>query len=157
MAELVVTKGEDGKLAGLDEKAQRAYARFLRAVGEMRPGDTMHFGFWIPRAPGPHRAHFKLLSAIFSQQEQFADPDDFRKWLEVGAGFCTYVPGATGRMVALPKSIAWHKLEEADFLEHHRKVVRFLRSTHCCRYLWPQLDDLAADTLVNNILAHYGA
>ena len=156
MAEIVVIKGDDGKLQGLGEKASRAFDRFKRATEEMAVGDTMRFGFWIPRAPGPHRAHFKLLHAIFDQQEQFDDADEFRKWVEVGAGFCTFVPGPGGRMVALPKSIAWDRLEEADFEEHHRKVVRFMRSPHFTRFLWPAMTDLAADTLINNLLAQFG-
>ena len=156
MSDLIVTKGEDGKLAGLGAKDQRAYSRFLRAVTEMQPGDTLRFGFWIPRAPGPHKAHFKLLHMLFEQQEQFDDADEFRKWLEVGAGFCNFVPGPGGRMVALPRSIAWDKLEEAEFEEHHRKVVKFMRSTACTRFLWPSMSDIDADTFINNILAQFG-
>lgn len=156
MAECIVEKGDDGKLVGVGEKGARAWGRFMRAVREMAAGDTLKIGFWIPRAPGPHKAHFKLLHAVFDQQDNYVDFDRFREWLQIGAGFCDIVPGPRGKPVAHARSIAWERLDEADFLEHHRAVVDFMRSTHCTRFLWPQLDDLAADTLVNNLLAQFG-
>lgn len=156
MAELVVTKGEDGRLAGMGEKGERAFRRFVRATQELQPGETLKLAFKIPRAPGPHKHHFKLLHAIFDQQDQYIDFDRFREWVQIGAGFCDIVPGPKGKPVAHARSINWESLEEADFEQHHRDVVAFLRSTHCTRYLWPQMTDLQADTLMNNLLAVYG-
>lgn len=156
MSELIVTRNEDGQLGGLHAKGERAYQRFIRAMRELAVGETLKLSYSLPRSPGYHKRHFKILAEVFGQQEQFADPDDFRKWLEVGAGFCTFAPGPHGQMVAIPKSIAWDRLEQAEFEEHHGKVMAFMRSTRCTRFLWPTLDDLKADEFINNVLARFG-
>lgn len=156
MSELIVTRNEDGQLAGLGDKGDRAYQRFLRAMRELAMGDTLKLAYWLPRSPGFHRRHFKILNEVYRQQEAFNDPDDMRKWLEVGAGFCTFCPHPTVGLMAIPKSIAWEKLEQAEFEEHHAKVMAFLRSVRATRYLWPRMSDLQADEFINNVLARFG-
>jgi hypothetical protein len=155
VADVVLTRGPDGKLQGMGEKGARQYQRFLAAVKQLQPGDTMRFSFKLPRSPVFHRRHFAILNAVFEQQEQFASPEAFREWVQVGAGFCDLVPGPKGKPVAIARSIAWEALEEADFAEHHAAVVGFLRSTHCTRFLWPHMDDLAADTFIDNLLRSF--
>lgn len=156
MSELIVTRHEDGQLGGLDDRGVRAYQRFLRAMDELAIGETMKLAYWLPRSPGYHRRHFKILAEVYRQQEAFTDPEEMRKWLEVGAGFCTFAPHPTVGLMAIPKSIAWEKLEQADFEAHHAKVMAFLRSVRCTRYLWPRMSDLQADEFINNVLARFG-
>ncbi len=156
MSDLIVTRGEDGQLGGLDDKGDRAYQRFVRALRELPMGDTLKLAFSIPRSPGYHRRHFKILAEVYRQQEAFTDPDEMRKWLEVGAGFCTFAPHPTVGLMAIPKSIAWEKLEQAEFEEHHAKVMSFLRSARATQYLWPRMSVLQADEFINNVLARFG-
>ena len=157
MSDVVIEKGGDGKLRGLGDKGGRAYARFLSQVRGMAVGDTMRFAFWVPRSLGFHRRHFKIIAKVFENQDQFQDIEKFREWLQVGAGFCDIYPGPKGKPVAIARSIAWERLEEADFEEHHREVIRFMRSAHCTRFLWPQMSDINADTFINNVLGEFGA
>ena len=157
MAEIVVTKADDGKLHGVTDADERRLARFRGHVDGMAPGDTAKFSFKIPRSPGFHRRHFKILSEVFKAQEQFQDAEKMREWLEVGAGFADIVPGPKGKPVAMARSIAWDVLDDADFAEHHAAVIGFLRSTYCTRFLWPQMSDLDADTFINGLLMEFGA
>ncbi len=119
------------------------------------PGECVRLAFWIPRSPQFHRRHFALLGAVFEQQEQFADREQFRMWVQVGAGHCDFVPGPKGRMVALPKSIAWHKLEDTEFAAHHAAVVEFLRSAHCIGFLWPQLNQAERQQTIEAVLMEF--
>jgi hypothetical protein len=155
VSKVILHIDERGKLAGIDEKNQRAYGRFRAKLEKLRPGDTLAFSFALPRSPRMHRYHFALLGAFFSAQEVFRDDDEMRKWVEVGAGFCSFLPGPGGQLVALPKSISWEKLEESDFREHHLKVVEFLRSPYCYRHLWPHLDDAAGELMAETILMEF--
>lgn len=157
MPDLVITKGDDGKLTGADDRYARGYARFRSAVAAMQPGDTMRFSFWLPRSPQFHKRHFAMLGRLFDSQEQFTDADAFRAWVEVGAGFCDLMPGPHGKQVAVPRSIAWEKLDDADFAEHHAEVIAFVRSAHFARFLWPHMDDKAASAAVEAILTEFGA
>ncbi len=157
MADLVLTKAEDGKLHGLTDADERRYAKFIATVREMEPGHTVRFTFKLPRSPQFHRLHFAILAALFKCQDQFTDAEKFREWTQVGAGFCDIVPGPKGKPVAVSKSIAWDALEEADFAEHHAAVIGFVRSVYFSRFLWPHLDDAKGSEMVEAILQEFGA
>lgn len=155
MSEVVLYKDESGKLAGLGEKGGRAWAKFQALVRSLEIGETLKFSYWAPRSPGMHRRHFVILAQVYEHQDQFVDEHKFRMWVQVGAGFCDLYPGPHGKPVAVPHSIAWDKLDDADFAEHHAAVIGFLRSTHATRFLWPMLDDKAGDDMINTLLREF--
>lgn len=155
MPEVIVFKDEFGKLAGHGEKGGRAFARFLKAVRDLEFGETLRFSWWAPRSPGFHRRHFKILNQVFEHQDQFVDETAFRMWVQVGAGFCDLLPGPRGKPVAIPKSIAWDKLDDVEFAEHHAAVINFLRTRHATRFLWPDLNDAMADDMIESLLNEF--
>lgn len=155
MSEVVIFKDEAGKLAGLGDKGSRAWAKFKKMVQEMEVGETLKFSWWAPRSPGMHKRHFVILNQVFDHQDQFVSEDDFRMWVQVGAGFCNLLPGPMGKPVAIPKSIAWDRLDDADFAEHHAAVISFLRSTHATRFLWPHLTDAQGDEMIDSLLNEF--
>jgi hypothetical protein len=155
VSRITVRKGEDGKLCGFSQADKRAYARFRKALDELEIGDLLTFSTWFPRNPAFHKMHFSMIGGLFDAQEQFADPDDLRRWLYVGAGYCEIVPGPRGRMVALPKSVAYDKLDDAEFSELHRKVIEFLRSEHAQAFLWPHLRPAQRADAIETMLTGY--
>lgn len=155
MTTITVTKDNDGKLRGVGEKNSKAYAAFQNRVKALEPGEIYTISVWFPRNPKLHGLHFALLTAIFDAQEQFADPDQLRVWLQVGAGHCEFVPGPTGRMVALPKSISFQAVDDVDFADHHEKVKDFLRTEHAKRFLWGHLSEQEQDMMVDTILSQF--
>lgn len=155
MTNIVVMKDDCGKLTGFSEKDKRAYHRFKKQLDELVPGELFTLEVWFPREGWRHRKHFAMLATIYDAQEQFADVDQLRMWLQVGAGHCEFVPGPTGRMVAIPKSISWSKMDDAEFTEHHRKVVDFLRSEHAQRFLWPHLTPEQTWQTIETILEEF--
>lgn len=155
MSVVQVTKNEVGKLVGFGERGERAYARFLAAVKDLEPGEMLSFEFKVPRSGPFHRRHFAVLKAFFDAQEQFSDMEQFRKWTEVGAGHVEFVPGPSGRMVALPKSINYDALDDVEFEDVHGRVVAFLRSEHATRFLWGHLSPQQAGEMVEAILGGF--
>ncbi len=155
MSAVVLVKGEDGKLQGHGEKGQRAYGKFRRRVKSMQPGDTVHFEWREPRSLPHHRLFFAKLGALMDMQEQFDSEDKLRAWLTVGAGYADFVPGPTGRMVALPQSIAFDKLDEADFADLHAKVDAFLWTDHARRFLWPHLSAQQTYDFIDQLLTSF--
>lgn len=151
MSNVVITKDENGKLKGLGEIGERAWAKFLRRIGEMATGDTLQFSWHLPRSPQHHRLFFAQVGALAERQEQFDDADKLRQWLTVGAGYCDFVPGPHGRMVALPQSIAWHRLDEVEFGDLHAKVDAFLWTEHARRFLWPHLSNEQSYAMVEQL------
>jgi len=152
---IAITKDDRGQIVGVGEKGRKAYVVFKRRVEALQPGEIYTIEAWFDRNPKLHGLHFALLSTVFDNQEQFADLDQLRMWLQVGAGHADFVPGPTGKMVAIPRSIAWHRMDDADFSEHHEKMKDFLRTAHAKNYLWPHLSEQEQDAMVDTILSQF--
>ena len=155
MTTIVITRDNTGKLVGFGEKDKKAYAAFQRRIKELEPGEIYRLTVWFPRNQKLHGLHFVMISAVFEQQEQFDDADKLREWLYVGAGFCDFLPGPSGRMVAIAKSVAWDKTDDQDFSEVHGKVIDFLRTPHATRFLWPHLSDPEQAEMADSILSQF--
>ena len=155
MSTVLVFKNDQGKIEGFGQRGAKRYAKFLKAVKSMEVGELLSFTFRVPRSPKFHKYHFAVLKTVFDSQDQFADPEQFRKWAEVGAGHCDFVPGPKGKMVALPRSIAYEALDDAEFSDVHKAVKAFLRSTHATRFLWPNLDDAEGMEMISTLIEEF--
>ena len=157
MADITLVRSDDGKLRGITDADDRRWSKWLAKTRTLSVGDTVRASFKLPRSPKFHARHFAILASLFRCQDQFTDFEKFREWTQVGAGFCDIVPGPKGKPCAMAKSIAWDALEDADFAEHHKEVIAFVRSVHFSRFLWPHLTDIEGDRMVNAILNEFGA
>ena len=154
MPQINITR-EQGHIVGFGEKGERAYKRFKCRVNDLAEGELLTFQWTEPRSPGFHRMFFVMLNNLFQHQEQFIDEDQLRSWLTVGAGYADFFPGPKGRLVALPRSIAWDKMEEQEFRELVRDVWAFLRTEHAQAFLWPQASPEARKSGVEQMLMEY--
>lgn len=152
MPTIVVTPGQDGKLEGLSWSDKRAFARFTRRARELQEGDTLEFSWKVARSPGFHKRHFALLRNVFDNQEVFEGEYEFRKWAEMGAGHCSWVPGIDGKPQAIPKSIDYASLDDDEFRELHLAVKNFIRSPRGLATLWPHVPEQVAWLAVDNLL-----
>jgi hypothetical protein len=157
MPQVHITKDNTGKLVGVGPIGEKTYAKFLVAVKALEQGEMLAFTYKVPRSPKFHRLHFVMLAALYEAQEQFEDEYQFRKWAEVGAGHVTWIPGPTGKMIALPKSIDYESLDDIQFSEMHEAVKKFFRTTHATRFLWPHLEDAKAGEMIEGILSQFEA
>lgn len=139
MTTMTIVKDDRGQFVGLTDSDNRAWRRFKKKMNALLEGEFFSIDYWFPRNPALHRLHFKVIGTLFDAQEQFADADALRGWLYVGAGHCDFFPGPTGKMVAIPRSVKWSKIDDADFQSLHNKVVDFIRSEHARNFLWPHL------------------
>lgn len=155
MPTVTLTKGDAGKLVGVSDRDQRSYGKFLTRARELTPRESLRLSWKEPRSGPYHRRHFLMITALFDAQEQFDDDTAFRKWLEVGAGYCKYVPGPDGRMVALPDSIDYDTLDQAQFEPIHEAVFRFARSERARRFLWGHLPDQHSMDMVDAVLREF--
>jgi hypothetical protein len=157
MPAVLLMKNDQGRLEGFGERGSKTYNKFLAACKALEIGEMLSFSYTVPRSPKFHKLHFVMLRAFFDAQEQFESDYVFRKWSEVGAGHCKYAPGAHGRMVAIPLSIAYDALDDVEFSELHAQVKDFFRSEHARRFLWPHLTEQATWETVETVLAEFEA
>ncbi len=151
MPSVVVTLGQDGKLCGHSDKDQEQFARFQRRVREMQPGETMAFTWKPPRAPQVHRRYFFNLKWLYDNQEAFTDQRIFRKWAEMGAGHCDFVPGPDG-LHSIPKTIEYEAMDDDEFRELFNDVMSFFQSARALATLWPDADPMDAWQAVQNVI-----
>lgn len=148
----LVRSPESGKLEGLSDKDKTLYSRFLEKAKKLAGDVSLTFSWAEPRSPQYHRRFFALLGQLFDAQEQFDDADDLRQWLTVGAGHVRFVPGPKGRMVALPVSIKWARMEQDEFEEVARDVWAFAYSEHARAFLWPHMSNEQSYEMMTTIL-----
>lgn len=152
MTTITITRNREGKIVGARERDKKAYTKFRERVLALEQGEMMTIDVWFDRNPALHGWHLLVLGAVFDNQEQFESEKGFRKWVEAGAGYADFLPGPKGRMIAVPKSIAWDKLDDADFQEHHEKAMDWLRSSDCTRFLWGHLSEPEQANMISAIL-----
>lgn len=146
---------ENGELAGFSDKDKKAYAKVLKEIGKLEPGELCTIQYFVPRNPKFHRLHFAMLKAIFDAQEIFLNPDSLRAWLYIGAGLCDFMAGPDEQMVAIPKSIAWDRMDDNEFSEHHEMLMSFLFDVRCYMQLWPHLSPESAYEMMETQLLEF--
>jgi hypothetical protein len=155
MSHVTIVKNNQGKLEGLDEKGQRAYSKWRKLVVDLPIGQTLTFSYRMPRSPSHHRLFFAKLNSLLQRTESFDDLDKLRYWLVMGAGYADFVPGENGELHAIPRSIDFDSMDEADFYELHKAVDAFLWTTRAQTTLWPHLDDHGRYQCVESFLAEF--
>lgn len=134
MTEIVIYKNEQGKLQGLGQAGERAYAKFKKWVAGLDYGETAKFIFEIPRSPKHHRKLFMKLRTLMARTESFPDIDDIRRWATIGAG---YMVQEEGKWVA--QSINYEAMDEVEFSEFHQRLDDFLVTDRALRFIWPHM------------------
>lgn len=140
MPEIVVMRGNDGKLCGMGEKHHASLVKFKRMLHAAAPGETFAFSYKVPRSPQHHRWFFARVNELLGMQETFCDLEHLMVFLKVGAGFVEFMHGSDGQLVAVPKSIAWHTLDEREFTEVRIAIQNFLWTEPAQVALWPHLN-----------------
>lgn len=69
-----------------------------------------------------HKKYFALISLAFENQEHYKNIDQFRKIMEMKAGYFEDVITDKG-IVYLPKSISFAKMPQSEFEELYSKVL----------------------------------
>ncbi len=141
MSHVTIIKNNQGRLQGLDEKGQRAYAKWKRTVEALEIGQTLTFSYRFPRSPKHHRLFFAKLQSLLDRTETFADLDKLRYWVVMGAGYFDLVPGFDGKPNAIPRSLDFDSMDEAEFSELHRAFDAFLWTSRAQETLWPHLGE----------------
>ncbi|MGV3727744.1 DUF1367 family protein [Hydrogenophaga sp.] len=155
MSKVVIIKNDQGRLEGIDPQGQRAYLKWRRLVTDLPVGQTLSFSYRMPRSPAHHRLFFAKLNSLLSRTEAFTDLDKLRYWIVMGAGYFDLVPGFDGKPNAIPRSLDFESMDEADFSELHRQVDGFLWGTRAQETLWPHLDEEARYRCVESFMREF--
>lgn len=154
MPVVTLIQDEAGRLVGLTDSDERAYQRFIRKIKSLAQS-CITFEWREPRSGKFHRRFFKMVKTAFDAQERFDDIEQFRMWLQVGAGFADFLPHPEKGVVAIPKSIKYASLDQIEFEAVASRVWAFYRSEHARQTMWPHLSEAASWEMVETILLEF--
>lgn len=130
-----------GHIDGLGEKGKKQWRRLLNSLFKLEAGEMVEIKTYQERMGWYHKKHMALEQALFESQERFEEFASMRTWLKVGAGFVDWFPGAKGRVIPVPKSISYAKLEQGEMEQVHNDMIVFLRTAHAQKTLWKHLSE----------------
>src|SRR5690606_19324686 len=114
-----------GAVDGLGERGKKQWRRLWNRIFKLQPGEAMEIITHQERLGWYHRKHMALEQRVFEAQEVFEHFRTFRAWLKIGAGHVEFVPGADGQLQAVPLSISYAEMEQAQMEEFHDAAVAF--------------------------------
>jgi len=79
-----------------------------------------------PRNIRFHRKFFALLGSALDMADTDMNAEQFRAFCIAGAGYCDFIPGHDGKLVAIPKSISFAKMDETEFDRLYQDVLTFI-------------------------------
>lgn len=108
MATLLLRKRMGGTLEPVDDAGRDALAR-------IKAGEIVRAEVRKPRNVGHHRKWWALVSLIYQNQTRYKSPEELDDAIKVMIGHCSTMVLRDGTTVKVPKSIAFHNLDEIDF------------------------------------------
>lgn len=105
----------------------------------IRVGDDVKCKVTKPRNLKFHCKFFAMIAATFDMQDEFETKAQWRAVVIAGAGYCDFVKGKDGQLVAIPKSIAFHRMDETEFERLYQDALTFI----CSRYVDDSPEHLA--------------
>ena len=116
------------------------------ALNKIKLGDLVLVEMKRPRNLHHHRKFWALAHEVANNQEHYPDAEAVVAAIKVATGHCTWVQTPKG-MVGIPKSIAFHKMDQTQFEEFYDKAVGFI-----CETIIPGLDSNALRQRIEEIL-----
>ena len=76
-----------------------------------------------PRNVQHHRKFFALVNLVFENQERYANVDELLAALKIAVGHVNIIVMPNGNEYRIPKSIAFHKMDQTEFDRFYARVV----------------------------------
>jgi hypothetical protein len=90
---------------------------------KIKHGDVVQVEIKRPRNIMHHRKFFALINLVFENQAKYESPEHLLAALKASVGHCDFLPGKDGMLVAVPKSIAFHKMDQTAFNEFYDRCI----------------------------------
>lgn len=93
------------------------------AMSKIKHGDVVQVEIKRPRNIMHHRKFFALLNLVFENQSKYESPEHLLAALKASVGHCDFLPGKDGMLIAVPKSIAFHKMDQTAFEAFYDRCI----------------------------------
>lgn len=100
--------------------ASAAAERFFKKTNF---GDLVELKGRKPRNLKHHKMFFDLLEWVCENVDGFDTEDQVLHVIKVRMGYCDFVPDGKGNLLAVPRSISFSCMDEAEFSNFHRRAI----------------------------------
>lgn len=97
-----------GSLRPVDDTGQDALRR-------IKNGALLTVEMKQPRNGNHHRLYWALINVVFQNQERYPDAESLHSAIKIAAGIRTEIELPNGIKGYIPGSIAFHKMDQAEF------------------------------------------
>jgi hypothetical protein len=80
----------------------------------------------VPRNLKFHKKFFALLGAARECSDTEFNAEQFRAYVICGSGWCDFIPGPDGVLIAFAKSISFAKMDDGEFERLYKGVLDFV-------------------------------
>lgn len=95
----------------------------VAVLSKLKADETVVIEIKRARSPQQHRLFWALVDLIYRNQERYATREQLASVLKCAVGWCDEVTLKDGRVMAIPKSIAFANMAQTEFNEFFNKVV----------------------------------
>ena len=99
-----------GVLAPADEQAEEI-------IKQMKHGQAIRLKYSFPRNYENHKRFFAFIKTTYDMQDHFNNIHHYRKWMVMKSGHYQIITAPNGYQIFDPDSIAFDKMDEAQFRE----------------------------------------
>lgn len=118
MAQPIFFRKDIGKLVPADDAAQAV-------LSKIKLGAEVQVDIRRPRNTRHHRKLWALANIVADNQEHYETPEQVVAALKAATGHCDWFPMKDGEhMVAIPKSIAFHKMDQTEFETFYDRCIQ---------------------------------
>jgi len=122
MTQPLYFRKELGKLVPADDTAQAALAK-------IKLGADVQLEIKRPRNIAHHRKFWALANLVADNQEHYETAEQVVAALKAATGHCDWLPMRDKKhMVAIPRSIAFHKMDQGEFAAFYDKCIDVVAS-----------------------------
>jgi hypothetical protein len=96
-------------------------------IRELPAGKALKAVVTQPRRSNPQlRLYWSMLGLVAANLDQDIEAEALHDWLKLKLGLVTYIRQRNGKAVAVPKSVAFDKMEHPEFTAYFDKVKLLL-------------------------------
>lgn len=117
------------------------------ALTKIKHGAVVHVEIKKPRNIRFHRKFFALVNLVFENQSHYDNIEHLLAALKTAVGHCDLIAGKEGKIVAIPKSIAFHKMDDLAFSDFYDKCVDII-----AKHFLPGVDSAALRAEVEDLI-----
>jgi hypothetical protein len=95
----------------------------IDAISKLKEGEQVKVDVKRARNGKQHRLYFALINLIYGQQTRYATTEQLSNAIKCAVGYCDEIETKGGKVLVIPKSIAFHAMPQDQFTEFFDKVI----------------------------------